>query len=143
MHVLLVEGSRKGSFLAAAAGSRMPIFFLASSPSSMSRRVRRRWRRRRGGRPTVSTSLHLASVARCVLAQPVCASAAERNWSIYGQIKTKERSGMSHRTADKLVYCHEALHMKYKLQGAGYKQAAERWDSDSDSDETDEEDLKV
>ena len=27
---------------------------------------------------------HLSSVARRVLAQPVCASAAERNWSVYG-----------------------------------------------------------
>ena len=48
---------------------------------------------------------------------------------------------MSHATGDKLVYCHEALHMKYKLQEAGYKQAVEKWYSDSDSDESDEEDL--
>ena len=74
---------------------------------------------------------------------PVCASAAERNWSIYGAIKTKARNKMSHATGDKLVYCHEALHMKYKLQEAGYKQAVEKWYSDSDSDESDEEDLKV
>ncbi len=45
--------------------------------------------------------------------------------------------------ADKLVYCHEALHLKVKLQMAGYNQSAEKWDSDSDSDETDEEDLKM
>ena len=31
----------------------------------------------------------LSSVARRVLAQPVCASAAERNWSVYGQIKRR------------------------------------------------------
>ena len=52
----------------------------------------------------------LSGVAKSVLAQVVCASSAERNWSIYGQIKTKERSGMGHATGDKLVYCHEALH---------------------------------
>ena len=32
---------------------------------------------------------------------------------------------------------------KAKLQKAGYNQAAEKWDSDSDSDESDEEDLKM
>ena len=41
----------------------------------------RRWRRQNGGQPIASTS-------RSVLGQPVCASAAERNWSVYGQIKT-------------------------------------------------------
>ena len=89
----------------------------------------------------------LASVARRVLAQPVCASAlasaAERNWSVYGQIKTASRSRMGHAVGDKLLYCHESLHMQNKLQKAGYKQKVEKWDSDSDSDETDEEDLKV
>ena len=75
-----------------------------------------------------------------MLAQPVCASAAERNWSVYGAIKTHARSGMGHGTADKLVYCHEALHMKQKLQVARYSQEPEKWISDSDSDESDEED---
>ena len=54
---------------------------------------------------------------------------------------------MGHETGDMrqfmCVYCHEALHMKDKMQGAGYKTKVEKWDSDSDSDETDEEDLKV
>ena len=45
--------------------------------------------------------------------------------------------------ADKRVYCHEALHLKGKLQTAGYKQAVEKWDTDSDSDSSDEEDLKM
>ena len=78
----------------------------------------------------------LSHFAPIVLAQPAAASAAERNWSVYGQIHTSNKSRMSHRTADKLVYCHEALHIRNK-------QSAERWDSDSDSDESDEEDLKV
>ena len=73
----------------------------------------------------------------------VCASAAERNWSVYGRIKTKERSRMGHETGDMRVYCHEALHLKDKMQTAGHKPKVEKWDSDSDSDETDEEDLKV
>ena len=86
----------------------------------------------------------IASVARRVLAQPVCASAAERNWSVYGAIKTTARVKMGHAVADKLVYCHEALHIQSKLQTASYnKQTVEKWDSDSDSDESDEEDLKV
>ena len=42
------------------------------------------------------------------------------------------------------MYCHEALHLKGKLQNAGYKQEVEKWDSDTDSDESDDEnDLKV
>ena len=76
---------------------------------------------------------------RRVLAQPVCASAAERNWSVYGQIKTTARAHMGHAVGDKLVFCHEALHLKNKLQKAGYKQVTEKWDSDSDSDQSDEE----
>ena len=73
----------------------------------------------------------------------VCASAAERNWSVYGAIKTTARGQMGHAVADKRVYCHEALHLKGKLQTAGYKQAVEKWDTDSDSDSSDEEDLKM
>ena len=30
--------------------------------------------------------------------------------------------------ADKRVYCHEALRMQKKLQKAGYKQVAAKWD---------------
>ena len=83
-------------------------------------------------------------VARGVLAQPVCASAAERNWSVYGAaIKTTARGQMGHTVADKRVYCHEALHLKDKMQSAGAKVNVEKWDSDSDSDETDDEDLMV
>ena len=86
----------------------------------------------------------LSSVAVKVLAQNVSASAAERNWSVYGQIVTPARSCMQHKRADKLVYCHEALHMRSKLQGAGYEQEVVKWDSDSDSDESDDEqDLMV
>ena len=86
----------------------------------------------------------LSRVAKSVLAQVVCASAAERNWSIYGRVKTKERAQMGHTTSDKLVYCHEALHLQRKLQKAGYKAKVEKWDSDSDSDVSDDEaDLTV
>ena len=77
-----------------------------------------------------------------MLAQPVCASAAERNWSVYGQIKTRERSRMGDAVGDKLVYCHEALHLKRKLQAASYEQKAVKWDSDFDSDASEDEDLK-
>ena len=59
------------------------------------------------------------------------------------QIKTTARSRMGHATGDKLVYCHEALHLTGKLQNAGYAQKTEKWDSDSDSDQSDEEDLKM
>ena len=74
-------------------------------------------------------------LTQCVVraARQVCASAAERNWSVYGQIKTKERSRMGHETGDMRVYCHEALHLKDKMQSANSKP----------KDETDEEDQMV
>ena len=81
----------------------------------------------------------LSSVACKVLAQTVCASAAERNWSVYGAANTAARGRMGHAVGDKLVYCHEALHLKNKLQTASYTQSVEKWDSDSDSDATDDE----
>jgi hypothetical protein len=46
-----------------------------------------------------------------------------------------------HAVGDKLVYCHEALHMQRKLQQAGYKQEVEKWDTDSDSDPSEDGDL--
>jgi hypothetical protein len=46
------------------------------------------------------------------------------------------------RVANQLVYCHEALHLRATLQGAGYEQEAVKWDSDSDSTD-DEEGLRV
>ena len=56
----------------------------------------------------------------------------------------KRDVGLWHATGDKLVYCHEALHMKAKLQKAAYAQCVEKWDSDSDSDESEDEmDLAV
>ena len=77
-----------------------------------------------------------------MLDQVVSASAAERNWSLYDKIKTQDRLG--HAKGDKLVYCHEALHLRKKLQTASYKAKVEEWDSDSDSAESeDEEDLAV
>ena len=54
---------------------------------------------------------------------------------------TAARNRTQHARADMLVHCHEALHLRTKLQGAGYVQKPVKWDSDSDSDETDEEGL--
>ena len=88
-----------------------------------------------------------AGAAPCVRATPKSASrsrsARRRSSLIYGAIKTTVRGAMGHAVADKRVYCHEALHLKGKLQAAGYKQAVEKWDADSDSDSSDEEDLKM
>jgi len=75
----------------------------------------------------------LCSFAQCILSQPAAASAAERNWSIYGSIQSERRTRMGHVVADKLVYCHEAIHLAAKLQDAGYENKPADWD-DSDSD---------
>ena len=83
----------------------------------------------------------LSSIASRVLAQPGAGSWAERNWSVYGQIKTANKSRMQHRTADKLVYCKETLYLEDKLQDAGWKPdvVAHETDEDSASDAADEE----
>ena len=74
----------------------------------------------------------LQAVACSVLVQPVSASACERNWSVYGQLKSPARNRMQHHVADKRVYCHEALHYQSKLQDAGYSMQIAEW-SDSES----------
>ena len=91
--------------------------------------------------------LRCSSLCRKIqfLAQPAAASAAERNWSIYGLIKSDRRTRLRPAVADKLVYCHEALALHAKLQDAAYRPEPEPWDEDSDedsdaSDEQDEED---
>ena len=45
---------------------------------------------------------------------------------------------MRHATADKLVYCHEAMHLQQRMQDAGWSADVERWESDSDNDNSDE-----
>ena len=35
------------------------------------------------------------------------------------------------------MYCHEALHLKEKVQTASYNQEVVAWDTDKDSDEED------
>ena len=68
-----------------------------------------------------------SGVATSVLAQVVSASSAERNWSVYGQIKPKNRSRTGHDTSNKRVYAHEALHLREKLQKVSYKPKIEKW----------------
>ena len=46
---------------------------------------------------------------------------------------------MRHKTADKFVYCHEAMHLQLRMQDAGWAADVERWESDSDSDASAEE----
>eukprot|EP00966_Prymnesium_polylepis_P310997 7185411-Prymnesium_polylepis.1 len=46
---------------------------------------------------------------------------------------------MSHGTADKLVYCHEAMHVQLRMQDAGWSADVERWESDEDSDQSEDE----
>ena len=78
-----------------------------------------------------------------MLAQPAAASAAERNWSVYGQIQGANKSRMAHRTADKLVYCHEMMHVQLRVQNAGWSADVERWESDEESDGSDDEDMEA
>jgi len=81
----------------------------------------------------------LSAWAPRILAQPCAASAAERNWSVYGQIRSAHKARMKHGTADMLVYAHEALHLEEIMQDAGWAPDIERWESDTDSDGSDDE----
>ena len=66
-------------------------------------------------------------------------SAAERNWSVYGQIKGLNKTGMAHKTADKLVYCHETMHTQLRMQNAGWSADVEPWEGlDLTDDENDD-----
>ena len=46
---------------------------------------------------------------------------------------------MAHKTADKLVYCHEAMHVQLRVQSAGWSPDVERWESDEDSEDSGDE----
>ena len=81
----------------------------------------------------------LSAYAPRILAQPCAASPAERNWSVYGQIRSEHKARMKHGTADKLVYTHEALHLEAKMQDAGWAPDIERWESDTDSEGSEDE----
>ena len=50
---------------------------------------------------------------------------------------------LTHGTADKLVFCHEAMHIQLRMQNAGWSADVERWESDEDSDASDEGDADV
>lgn len=92
------------------------------------------WWKRYGGKLPL-----LSKIASLILGQVVCASSAERNWSVYGRIKTKGRSQLAHNTGDKLVYCHEAIHLSNKKRNASFVMDVQEWDeAASDSDSGDE-----
>ena len=94
----------------------------------------------------ISLTSRLSTVARRVLAQPVC-GCARLPRSVIGLSTDRSkplRARMGHATGDKLVFMHESLHMQLKLQTAAYRQPGEKWDSDSDSDKSDDEnDMKM
>ena len=82
----------------------------------------------------------LSAITPRVLAQPAAASAAERNWSVYmARSKILKSRVMQHRTADKLVFCHEAMHVQMRMQIAGWSADVERWETDEESDGSEEE----
>jgi hypothetical protein len=59
------------------------------------------------------------------------------------EVSTLRPSRTRGRTTQGRLLPHEALRLQKKLQKAGYEAKAEnKWDTDSDSNESDEEDLK-
>ena len=100
----------------------------------------RLWSLRRGGQGGACTAGTFRCCHQshhvCSVAQPAAASAAERNWSVYGQIQAAHKTRMAHRTADKLVFCHETMHTQQRMQDAGWSADVPRWESDEDSDDS-------
>lgn len=77
----------------------------------------------------------IKQIAVAVLQQPAAAGAAERNWSVYGSIKSDRRARMKHAVADKRVFCHETLHYMDKLQNPLHEQAVVAWSDDESSED--------
>lgn len=50
-----------------------------------------------------------------VHAKVASAFAANRNWSVYGQLKSERKMLLSHGRADARIYCHEAMQLHEKL----------------------------
>lgn len=85
----------------------------------------------------------LQSVAQRVLAQVASAFAAERNWSVYGQIRGVRSTRLKHDRADARVYCHEAIRLHDKLYRALDAAQDEELLSDSDSNASDDYDSEA
>mmetsp|Transcript_21064 Transcript_21064/g.69001 ORF Transcript_21064/g.69001 Transcript_21064/m.69001 type:complete len:159 (-) Transcript_21064:38-514(-) len=83
----------------------------------------------------------LSAIAPRVLAQAAAASAADRAQlvSLWPDPGRPQISHVSHGTADKLVFCHEAMHVQLRMQDAGWSADVERWESDEDTDGSKEE----
>ena len=78
-----------------------------------------------------------------VLAQPGAASAAERNWSIYGQIHSllaegahmlSTRQQTINKQTSSSILPRDHAHVLGKMQDAGWQADVEVWESDEDSD---------
>ena len=119
------------------------------SPGRSSSKAPRRWRPSSGGRPMVSTPApHLRCRAPRARAAGVRVGGRAQLVHLWRHQDDGTRAaGPPARppVADKRVYCRtrHSIHLKGKLQTAGYKQAVEKWDTDSDSYSSDEEDLKM
>ena len=73
------------------------------------------------------------------IAETVPETASRSKGNFTEDAKTAQKARMHHKTADKLVYCHEAIHLQLRMQDAGWAADVERWESDSDSDASDAE----
>ena len=76
-------------------------------------------------------------IGAVVCAGPTTTPTGARLHARAGQIRAANCGRMGHPIADKLVFCHESLHLRQKSQDAGYVPEAEQWESDEESDEED------
>ena len=68
--------------------------------------------------------------------QGASASKAERNWKIYGRIKTPARAAMSHEKADKRVFLYNVLQGKLRTEKSNWTPPLIEWvDASSEEEE--------
>lgn len=67
--------------------------------------------------------------------QGASASKAERNWKVYGRIKTPARAAMSHEKADKRVFLYNILQLKGRTDKSAWCPPLIEWDAASSTDD--------
>jgi hypothetical protein len=67
--------------------------------------------------------------------QGAAASKAERNWKVYGRIKTPSRARLSHEKADKRVFLYNVLQGKQRTDKSNWTPPLIEWDDASSSED--------
>ena len=81
----------------------------------------------------------LRDIALCVHSTPTVASAAERNWSVFGFIHSKSKNRVYGHNVEKLVYIYQNMCLSRQIRAPAYKEPCVLPDYLSDEEEEEEE----